>query len=138
MAYWLVKSEPNKWSWQDHVRDGVAEWDGVRNYQARNNMLAMKVGECAFFYHSQIGLEIVGVLEVATAAHQDSTTEDSRWQCVDFRALYPLGRPLTLKHIKADPKLSDMALVTHSRLSVQPVTAAQWRHICKITDTKAD
>ncbi|GAB4262836.1 MAG: EVE domain-containing protein [Pararhodobacter sp.] len=132
MAYWLMKSEPNKFSWDDLVARGDAgeEWDGVRNYQARNNMRQMQLGDQVFFYHSNIGLEVVGIAEVCALAHPDSTTDDPRWECVDIRAVKPLPRPVSLKEIKATPELSDMSLVTSMRLSVQPVTEAEWRIIC--------
>lgn len=128
MAYWLFKSEPDVFSWDDLVARGDAgeEWDGVRNYQARNMMRAMKVGDRGLFYHSNIGKEAVGIVEVITEAHPDSTTDDPRWDCVDIRAVAPLPRPVTLDQVKADPRLSDMALVRLMRLSVQPVTDAEW------------
>ncbi len=131
MRYWLMKSEPSTWSWDDQVAagDAGAEWDGVRNYQARNNMREMSIGDRAFFYHSQKDKAVVGIVEVIAAAHPDSTTEDPRWDCVDVRAVAPLQRAVTLDEIKADPRLSDMILVRNSRLSVQPVTEAQWRAI---------
>lgn len=128
MAYWLFKSEPDVFSWDDLVARGDAgeEWDGVRNYQARNMMRAMKVGDRGLFYHSNIGKEAVGIVEVIAEAHPDSTTDDPRWDCVDLRAVAPLRRPVTLDQVKADPRLSDMALVRLMRLSVQPVTDAEW------------
>ena len=137
MAYWLFKSEPDVWGWNDQVAKGEAgeEWDGVRNYQARNNMRAMKLGEKGFFYHSRTGLEIVGIVEVCTEAHPDSTTDDERWDCVDVKATRPLVRPVTLETIKADPRLSDMVLVKNSRLSVQPVTEDEWQIICALGET---
>jgi len=137
MAYWLFKSEPDVWGWNDQVAKGEAgeEWDGVRNYQARNNMRAMKLGEKGFFYHSRTGLEIVGIVEVCTEAHPDSTTDDERWDCVDVKATRPLVRPVTLETIKADPRLFDMVLVKNSRLSVQPVTEDEWQIICALGET---
>ncbi len=131
MRYWLMKSEPSTWSWDDQVAagDAGAEWDGVRNYQARNNMREMSIGDRAFFYHSQKDKAVVGIVEVIAASHPDSTTEDPRWDCVDVRAVARLQRAVTLDEIKADPRLSDMILVRNSRLSVQPVTEAQWRAI---------
>ena len=139
MAYWLFKSEPDTWSWDDQVAKGAAgeEWHGVRNYQARNNMRAMKLGDLGFFYHSRQGLEIVGIVEVSALAHPDSTTDDPRWDCVDIRAVKPLARPVTLESIKADSALSEMVLVKNSRLSVQPVTLAEWARICELGKTKA-
>ncbi|MEO0905851.1 MAG: EVE domain-containing protein, partial [Pseudomonadota bacterium] len=131
MAYWLFKSEPDVWGWDAQVAKGEAgeEWDGVRNYQARNNMRAMKLGEKGFFYHSRTGLEIVGIVEVCAEAHPDSTTEDDRWDCVDVKAVRPFTKPVTLETIKADPRLADMILVNNSRLSVQPVTDDEWQII---------
>ena len=135
MAFWLYKSEPFKWSWQMQKDVGEAgeEWTGVRNYQARNNMRAMKIGDKGFFYHSNEGLEIVGIVEVCELSHPDSTAgEDPRWDCVDIRALFPLARPVTLDDCKADPRLAQMVLVKNSRLSVQPVTAEEWQVICTL------
>ncbi len=139
MAYWLFKSEPDTWSWDDQVAKGAAgeEWHGVRNYQARNNMRAMQFGDLGFFYHSRQGLEIVGIVEVCAPAHPDSTTEDPRWECVDIRAMRPLAKPVTLESIKSDSVLSEMVLVKNSRLSVQPVTPAEWARICEMAETKA-
>ncbi|WP_323034827.1 EVE domain-containing protein [Pararhodobacter sp.] len=132
MAKWLMKSEPNKFSWDDLVAKGDVgeEWDGVRNYQARNFMRDMAIGDQVFFYHSNIGLEIVGIAEVSALAHPDSTTDDPRWECVDIRAVKPLPTPVTLKDVKATPELSQMALVTSMRLSVQPVTQEEWDLVC--------
>ena len=134
MAYWLFKSEPNTWSWDDQVARGDAgeEWDGVRNYQARNNMRAMKKGDLGFFYHSVNEKQIVGVVEVCAEAHPDSTTDDERWECVDVKAVAPMPTPVTLARIKDEPKLSEFALVRQSRLSVVPVSAAEWKLICKM------
>lgn len=128
MAYWLFKSEPSAWSWDDQVAKGDAgeEWDGVRNYQARNNMRLMAVGDQGFFYHSQKEKAIVGIVEVCAAAHPDSTTNDPRWECVDIRAVAPVTHPITLEMCKSDPRLADMALVRSTRLSVQPVTDREW------------
>lgn len=141
MAFWLLKSEPHVFSWADQVAlgDGGGEWHGVRNYQARNHMRAMRVGERAFFYHSGPRPEVVGVVEVTGLAHPDSTAgEDARWDCVDVRALRPLGRPVALKAIRAEPGLANMVLVTNSRLSVQPVTEGEWRAICALGETDPD
>lgn len=134
MAYWLFKSEPDAWSWDQQVAKGAAgeEWTGVRNYQARNNMRAMRVGDRGFFYHSNEGKEIVGIVEVIAEAHPDSTADDPKWDCVDVRAVKPLARPVTLEMAKADPRLRDMVLVNNTRLSVQPVTEAEWRVICEL------
>lgn len=134
MAYWLFKSEPDTFSWDQLVAKGAAgeQWDGVRNYLARNNMRAMKIGDRGFFYHSNIGKEVVGIAEVCAEAHHDSTTDDPRWECVDIRAVRPLLRPVTLAQVKADPRLSQMSLVTSMRLSVQPVTEDEWRMICEM------
>lgn len=134
MAYWLFKSEPNTWSWDDQVTKGAAgeEWDGVRNYQARNNMRAMKVGDRGFFYHSLKEKAIVGIVEVIAEAHPDSTTDDPRWECVDIKAVEPLPNPVTLEMVKADERLKHMVLVNNSRLSVQPVSGDEWALICRM------
>lgn len=134
MAYWLFKSEPNTWGWNDQVAKGDAgeEWDGVRNYQARNNMRDMALGDRGFFYHSLKEKAIVGIVEVIAEAHPDSTTDDPRWDCVDIKAIGPLPRPVTLDMCKADPRLADMVLVNNSRLSVQPVTDEEWRIVCEM------
>jgi predicted RNA-binding protein with PUA-like domain len=134
MAYWLFKSEPSVWGWDDQVAKGDAgeEWDGVRNYQARNFMRDMAVGDLGFFYHSQTEKAVVGIVEVCKAAHPDSTTDDDRWECVDIKAVEALPTPVTLDQIKATDALADMVLVKNSRLSVQPVTDAEWQTICKM------
>lgn len=137
MAYWLVKSEPGAWSWDDHVKASVAEWDGVRNYQANNNMKAMKVGDRAFFYHSVNEKRIVGVLEVVKEHYPDPSDASGRFGMVDFKALHPVKTPVTLDDVKAEPRLQDMALVRHSRLSVMPVADAEWRVICGLAETEA-
>jgi predicted RNA-binding protein with PUA-like domain len=132
--YWLFKSEPDSWSWEKQKAKGKAgqEWDGVRNYQARNNMRAMKVGDLGFFYHSNQGMAVVGIVEVSATAHHDSTTDDPRWECVDIRAVRDVPEPVTLEAVKANPKLAKMVLVNNSRLSVQPVTEAEWKEICRM------
>lgn len=134
MRYWLFKSEPDAWSWEQQLARGAAgePWTGVRNYLARNNMRAMAVGDRGFFYHSNIGRAIVGIVEVIAPAAPDPTADDPRWDCVTVRALAALPRPVTLAQIKADPRLAKMALVTHSRLSVQPVTPEEWAVICRL------
>lgn len=138
MAKWLFKSEPDVFGWDDLVAKGTAgeEWDGVRNYQARNFMRDMAVDDEGFFYHSRSGLEIVGILKVKTAAHQDSTADDARWECVDVQAVRPFAKPVTLDAIKTNPDLADMILVKNARLSVQPVTDAEWDLICSMGHTK--
>lgn len=140
MAYWLFKSEPSTWSWQDQLSKGETgeEWDGVRNYQARNFMRAMNVGEWGFFYHSQTEKSVVGIVEICAAAHPDSTADDDRWECVDIKAVRSFEEPVSLEQIKSDPRLADMVLVKNSRLSVQPVTAAQWTTVCALGRTKPD
>ena len=134
MAYWLFKSEPNTWSWDDQVAKGDIgeQWDGVRNYQARNNMRAMKLGDLGFFYHSNEGLEVVGIVEVCALSHPDSTTDDERWDCVDVKAVCDVPEPVSLKAVKANPALEEMALVKHPRLSVQPVREDEWVEVCRM------
>ena len=131
MKYWLFKSEPSTWGWDDQVNKGAPEqWDGVRNYAARNFMREMEVGDLGFFYHSVNEKRIVGIVRVAAEAHHDSTTEDARWECVDIEAVEAVPNPVTLDQIKQVDALKDMVLVNNSRLSVQPVTEAEWRLIC--------
>jgi predicted RNA-binding protein with PUA-like domain len=134
MNYWLFKSEASTWSWDDQVARGEAgeEWDGVRNYQARNHMRAMKLGDRGFFYLSQKDKCIVGIVEVIAEAHPDSKADDPRWECVDIKAVAPLPEPVSLDACKAEPRLADMVLVNNSRLSVQPVTAEEWRVVCEM------
>lgn len=134
MAYWLFKSEPDVFGWDDLVAKGDAgeEWDGVRNYQARNNMRLMKLGDRGFYYHSRTGLEIVGICEVCAESHPDSTTDDERWDCVDVKAVMPFVTPVSLETIKGDPRLAEMVLVNNSRLSVQPVSDDEWAVICEL------
>jgi predicted RNA-binding protein with PUA-like domain len=131
---WLFKSEPDVWSWDDQVGRGAQgePWDGVRNYQARNNMRAMRRGDRGFFYHSNKERAIVGVVEVIAESHPDPSTDDPRWECVDIMAVEPLPRPVTLDECKAEPRLKDMVLVANSRLSVQPVTEAEWRVVLEL------
>ena len=138
-AFWLFKSEPDKFSWDDLVAKGAEgeEWDGVRNYQARNHMRSMQIGDLGFFYHSNAGKEVVGICEVCALAHADSTTDDERWECVDLRAICPVPVPVTLADVKSIPKLSEMSLVTSMRLSVQPVTEEQWRIVCAMGEVDA-
>ena len=137
MALWLFKSEPDVFGWPDQVAlgDRGGQWHGIRNYQARNNMRAMVPGDRGFFYHSQIGKAVVGIVEVIAPSHPDTTTDDPRWDCVDVRALRPFTRPVTLEQIRAEPGLAEMVLVKNSRLSVQPVTAEEWRIVCAMGDT---
>ncbi|MDQ0325542.1 putative RNA-binding protein with PUA-like domain [Rhodopseudomonas julia] len=134
MAYWLFKSEPHKWSWDDQVKKGAGgqEWDGVRNYQARNFMRQMKAGERGFFYHSNEGKAVVGVVEIVAEAHPDSTDESGKWECVDIKAVTPLNEPVSLDTIKADERLAEMVLVKNSRLSVQPVSEDEFAMICRL------
>ena len=137
MAHWLIKSEPNTWSWDDHVRDGTAEWDGVRNHQAANNLKAMKIGDTAFFYHSVNEKQIVGIVEVVKESYPDPSDEKGRFVMVDFKAVKPMKRPVTLAEIKAEPRLEGLALIRHSRLSVMPVEDAHWDLLCAMGETKA-
>lgn len=135
MAYWLVKSDPDTYSWEDLVTDQETDWTGVRNFQARNNLQAMKKGDLTFVYHSQDDKQIVGVAEVCEAAKPDPTANEGTWVSVRLRAIVPCGRPIGLDEIKNTPGLGTMTLVTHSRLSVQPVTAAEWNALLKYTKT---
>jgi predicted RNA-binding protein with PUA-like domain len=137
MTYWLMKSEPDVFSYTDLENKPIEEWHGVRNFAARNNMKAMQVGDLSFFYHSNVGKEIVGIMKVVALAHPDSTAEPNDkgkavWECVDVVAHTRLPKPVTLEAIKQTPALADMALVRLSRLSVQPVTAAEWKLVCKM------
>ena len=132
MAYWLIKSEPDAFSWAEQVENGMEPWTGVRNHQAKKNLAAMQVGDRAFFYHSNVGREIVGVVEVTRPAYPDPTAETGQWVCVDVRAIGPMPHPVTLATIKADPALADLALVRQSRLSVVPVSDAHWAHLCRM------
>lgn len=130
--YWLIKSEPETFSWQDQVKNGVEPWTGVRNFQARNNLRAMRLKDLAFFYHSVSAKEIVGVVEVVREAYPDPTTEDRRWVCVDVETFGVLKRPMTLAALKQDPVLKEMSLLRQSRLSVAPVREEEWAHICRL------
>ncbi|MCK9918458.1 EVE domain-containing protein [Microbacteriaceae bacterium K1510] len=135
MAYWLMKSEPDAWSWDQQVAKGAKgeAWTGVRNHTAKLNLMKMKKGDRAFFYHSNIGKEIVGILEIVREHFPDPTAEaGSPWVVVQVKALEPVPKPVTLEAIKAEPKLKDMALLKYSRLSVQPVTADEWKLVCKM------
>jgi len=132
MAYWLVKSEPETWSWNDHVKKGVEPWNGVRNFQAAANLKAMKKGDRAFFYHSGESREIVGIVEVVKTYYPDPSDETGRFGMVDFRARQPLKKPVTLAAIKAEPRLAHLALVRQSRLSVMPIDDEAWARICRM------
>lgn len=133
-GFWLFKSEPDAFSWtQMKARGAKGEpWTGVRNYLARNNMRAMALGDLGFFYHSNEGLEIVGLVEVSALAHPDATDDTGKWMCVDVRAVADMPTPVSLEAVKANPKLAAMSLVTSMRLSVQPVTAAEWAEVCRM------
>ncbi len=135
--YWLVKSEPSKYSWDELVKDGSTYWDGVRNSQARNNLAAMKQGDQVLYYHSNEGKEVVGIAKVTKTAYQDPTTDDERWVVVDLAAVKPLARPVTLKEIKADAALAKILLVTHSRLSVMPIPKPAFDRIVATARKKA-
>ena len=132
MGYWLVKSEPDAFSWEDQVRKGTEPWTGVRNAQAAGHLRAMRRGDRAFFYHSNAGKEIVGVVEVVREAYPDPTDESGRWVCVDVRAVAPVPKPVTLAAIKAEPALEGIALVRQSRLSVMPISPAHWETLCRM------
>ncbi|MCG8508253.1 MAG: EVE domain-containing protein [Rhodospirillales bacterium] len=137
MAYWLVKSEPGAWSWQDHVKAGVAEWDGVRNHQANNNMKAMKTGDLAFFYHSVNEKQVVGVLEVVREHYPDPSDASGRFGMVDFKAVKPMVNPVTLADIKSNERLEHLLLIRQSRLSVMPIDNDAWRIICSMGGVEA-
>jgi len=130
--HWLVKSEPDAFSWDQQVANGVEPWTGVRNHMAKNNLKAMRLGDQAFFYHSNVGKEIVGVVEVVREAYPDPTADSGDWVCVDMQVVGPMPQPVTLAAIKADPKLAEIALVRQSRLSVMPVSDTHWRLICRM------
>jgi len=134
MAYWLIKSEPGKYSWDQFQKDKTATWDGVRNYAARNHMQAMKKGDQVLFYHSNEGMEIVGIAKVAKESYQDPTTDNDAWVVVDFKPYKKLKKAVPLTAIKADPRLSQMALVRLGRLSVQPVTEEEWQIVMELAD----
>ncbi len=135
--YWLVKSEPDAFGWDQQVAHGVEPWTGVRNHAAKLNLKAMRVGELAFFYHSNVGKEIVGVVDVVRTAYPDPTAESGDWSCVDMKAVRPMPKPVTLAALKDDPRFSDFALVRTSRLSVMPVSAEHWKLICKLGGWRA-
>lgn len=130
--HWLVKSEPDAFSWDQQVANGVEPWTGVRNHMAKNNLKAMRMGDRAFFYHSNVGKEIVGVVEVVREAYPDPTAESGDWVCVDMKAVGPMPQPVTLAAIKADSAMADIPLVRQSRLSVMPISAAHWQRICRM------
>ena len=138
MAYWLVKSEPDSWSWEQQVKSGAKgePWTGVRNHTAKANLMKMKKGDRAFFYHSGAGKDIVGIAEVVREHYPDPTDKTGVFVVVDLKAVEPMPNPVTLTAIKAEPKLKDMALVKYSRLSVQPVTADEWKLVCKMGGMK--
>lgn len=137
MNTWLMKSEPDAYSWSKLVADGRGHWDGVRNHQAANNMKAMKVGDRAFFYHSNVGKEIVGVMEIVREFYPDHTDETGKWGMVDVKPLMAAKTPVSLAAIKADPRFADLALVRHTRLSVMPVSPAHWKALCAMAGVKA-
>lgn len=137
MAYWLFKTEPGSWSWDDQVKKGVEHWNGVRNFQAANNMKAMKIGDLGFFYHSVDEKRIVGIVEVVKEYYPDHTDASGRFGMVDVKTVKPMKRPVTLAEIKAEPRLANLLLVRHSRLSVSPVGDAEWKLICAMGETKA-
>ena len=136
MAYWLMKSEPGAWSWDDQVRDGVAEWDGVRNHQASNNMKAMKTGDRAFFYHSVNEKQVVGIVQVVKEYYPDPSDPKGRFGMVDVKAVKPFKRPVTLADIKAEPRLAELSLIKQSRLSVMPIGDEEWSLICAMGQTE--
>lgn len=135
-SYWLLKSEPDAYGWDDLVAEGEGMWDGVRNYRARNNLAAMHVGDEAFFYHSNIGLEIVGIVEISAAGLTDPTDPEGKWAAVKVKPVKKLKRPVTLKEIKADPSLAEMELVKLSRLSVIAISPQEWNYILDMSNGK--
>ena len=140
MPYWLVKSEPDAFSWQQQVENKVEPWTGVRNHMAKNNLKAMRKGDLAFFYHSNIGKEVVGIVQVVREAYPDPTIEPGEkgdWVCVDMKAVKPLKTPVTLAQLKADPAFAELALIRQSRLSVMPITDEFWAAICALGGVKA-
>ena len=137
MAYWLVKSEPDAFSWDQQVANRVEPWTGVRNHMAKNNLKAMRKGDLAFFYHSNIGKQIVGIVEVVKEAYPDPTAEKGDWVSVDMKTVRPLPKPVSLADIKDDPEFADLALVRMSRLSVMPVSKAHWDRLCRMGGYKA-
>ena len=139
MAHWLMKSEPDAWSWDQQVKKGAKGelWSGVRNHTAKLNLMKMKKGDRAFFYHSNVGKEIVGIVEIIREHHPDPTADaGSPWVVVDVKAVEPLPKPVTLEAVKAEPKLKEMSLLKYSRLSVQPVTADEWKLVCAMGGLK--
>jgi len=132
MKYWLIKSEPNTWSWDDQIKENIAMWDGVRNYQARNNLMSMKVNDLCFFYHSVNEKKIVGIVSVSKEHYIDPTDKTKKFVAVDVKTKKSLKNPITLKQIKKEKKLSHLALVKQSRLSVMPIDKISWRLICKL------
>ena len=139
MAYWLFKSEPNTWGWDNQMAKGEEgeQWDGVRNYQARNNMRKMKLGDKGFFYHSVNEKRIVGIVEVCAESHPDTTDDTGKWECVDIKAVKPVKTPVTLEDCKNHPDLGNMILVNNSRLSVQPVTDEEWKIVCNMAGVES-
>ena len=136
MRYWLVKSEPDAFSWDQQAANGVEPWTGVRNHMAKNNLKAMSVGDLAFFYHSNVGKEIVGVVEVARAAYPDPSAEKGDWVCVDMKAVGPVPKPVSLTTIKAEPALAGIALIRQSRLSVMELSPEHWARLCEMGEWK--
>lgn len=136
MNHWLIKSEPDAFSWNDQVRNGIEPWTGVRNHLAKRHLKEMKKGDLAFFYHSNIGREIVGIVKIVRDAYPDPTAKEGDWVCVDVEAFKPLEKPVTLAQIKADERFKDLALLKYSRLSVAPVSAAHWAMLCKMGGVK--
>jgi predicted RNA-binding protein with PUA-like domain len=140
MAHWLVKSEPDAFSWQQQVENKVEPWTGVRNHMAKNNLKAMRKGDLAFFYHSNIGKEVVGIVQVVREAYPDPTVEEGEkgdWVCVDMKAVKPLKTPVTLAQLKADPAFAELPLIRQSRLSVMPISDEHWAAICALGGVKA-
>lgn len=132
MNYWLVKSEPDAFSWQEQLHNNIEPWTGIRNHQAKKNLQSMKNGDLAFFYHSNVGKEIVGIVRIVKEAYPDPTASDPRWVCVDVQTVCSVPSPVTLKQIKAIPELQEVSLVKQSRLSVMPISPEHWKILCAL------
>lgn len=138
MAYWLIKSEPDAFSWQEQIRNDIEPWTGIRNHQAKKNLQTMRKNDLAFFYHSNVGKEIVGIVRIVKEAYPDPTDLENKWYCIDVKTVCSLPHPVTLKTIKTEPDLQDIALIKQSRLSVMPISALHWDKLCKLGHINPD